>query len=927
MRLALLLLFTIPSLFLSAQTNIQYGDNILGNIASVGEENHYTFNGKFGDRIYIRMRDAETPIDACFSLLAPDGSLIENPCGNGGIVTIKDFTINEEGTYSIITKDAGDNDTGDYGLSLTKLNSPAYAQAIPCDFDATENLTTPVEVKAFSFTANESDRILIRMRGEGTHIESEIELYNSAGDLITSDAGSGLSFIGPFSIPTTDTYTLLAMDKNGNDLGNVGISFQVLNKNECANVLKCGDNIYGSIDHLAQITSYLVKANDGERLLFNARSENSSVENHLFIYDGDGNEITSTPGEGKQAEIITDELEEGYYQIVYLDKGGNDTGNYGLSLQTIKGNDCATALSCENDQVIANLPYRSTMQSFSFYAEKDATVGLSAIALNPSIDPLLLVYNEAGEMIATAESFQNTIIDNLEIASTGRYLVILKDKSGNDTGDIEISIDLEAFMPVPMVTNLPVLEIECGGLIENPNAQIPCGEMIEGVLSSTNNFMNYGEHEVNWLYTDDNGNTTTQVQTIVVVDNTPPSILCEEVLSLTLNENGEAFLDQSILDGIVFDDCSGIAWVESSIISFNCDNIGTQTIQIFTEDNFGNETGCELVIVVNDANGNCNNCEEIPNPWKQADIGSPQLEGSACYYNDGPRFEVSGNGTDIFGYNDQFTFVYQEICGNKSMIAKVKNISADGDFAFGGVMIRQSLDSDSKYAAMLATNTKGVLYQARTETGHGTLYEAHEGHPEIWIKITKQGNFLSGYISTDGIDWELNCELKIKLGGCYYAGLVVNSNSSNTLNVVNFEEVSLEWNGGSRQAEYSSNAPTTLAMADPCLFEIAERGDTPDCVKNDKGSKKEKVVKNFNSFPNPAREVVNVDLEEFIGENIRVRLISRRGRVVFEQDFENTPYGISIPLATLRLTSGIYNLQIISDDGITSKPLSIIDEY
>ena len=397
MRITTVLIALFSFGILSAQVSIDYGSNFTDNISSIGEEKVYTFQGNSGDRIYIRMRDTETPIDACYTLLDPSGAVIDDPCGNGGIVSTKDLELIQNGWYTIIAKDAGSNDIGDFGLSLSKLNSPNYAQIIGCQFDATETLVHATEVKTYTFDAEAGDMLLVRMRGEGTHIESEVEIYNANGDLLISDAGSGLSAIQSFVIPTTDTYTMLAMDRNGNDLGNFGISFQKINKSTCSLPLTCGDNLEGSFNHLAQMIAFNIEVQESDRLLFNSRCSNSSFESQLFLYGPEGDLITFTPGEGKQQEIFTEKLSGGNYQVLYMDKGGNDMGDYGISLQVIGNNNCADTITCFDDELLTDLPSLSAMQSCKFYCVKDDIVDLKCVGLDPSIDPLIHVYSAAGE--------------------------------------------------------------------------------------------------------------------------------------------------------------------------------------------------------------------------------------------------------------------------------------------------------------------------------------------------------------------------------------------------------------------------------------------------------------------------------------------------------------------------------------------------
>ncbi len=119
--------------------------------------------------------------------------------------------------------------------------------------------------------------------------------------------------------------------------------------------------------------------------------------------------------------------------------------------------------------------------------------------------------------------------------------------------------------------------------------------------------------------------------------------------------------------------------------------------------------------------------------------------------------------------------------------------------------------------------------------------------------------------------FKLSCEIIVKLGGCYKAGLVVNSNTEDTYNTSTFSNVSLV-NIDQRNYYNNETRPFGLALADPCQFEIENRDDVPDCDSKSTHSKAE-IVKEFPTFPNPAREMVNVDLNEFIGDRTGLRAV------------------------------------------------------
>jgi len=79
--------------------------------------------------------------------------------------------------------------------------------------------------------------------------------------------------------------------------------------------------------------------------------------------------------------------------------------------------------------------------------------------------------------------------------------------------------------PNPDVDPLPTLEGECSVEITTaPTATDSCVGAIEGTTNGTLpiTFTEKGPHTVTWIYDDGNGNTTEQIQTVNVIDVTPP---------------------------------------------------------------------------------------------------------------------------------------------------------------------------------------------------------------------------------------------------------------------------------------------------------------------------------------------------------------------------------------------------------------------
>ena len=77
---------------------------------------------------------------------------------------------------------------------------------------------------------------------------------------------------------------------------------------------------------------------------------------------------------------------------------------------------------------------------------------------------------------------------------------------------------------------------------------------------------------------------------------------------------------------------------------------------------------------------------------------------------------MSGIGTDIYGTADQGRFVYKQLTGDGSIIARVDSVANTNPWAKAGVMIRATLDAGSAYAFLLMA-------------------------PDIWLQIPVTGNY------------------------------------------------------------------------------------------------------------------------------------------------------------------------------------------
>ncbi|MHC4569486.1 MAG: LamG domain-containing protein, partial [Planctomycetota bacterium] len=182
-------------------------------------------------------------------------------------------------------------------------------------------------------------------------------------------------------------------------------------------------------------------------------------------------------------------------------------------------------------------------------------------------------------------------------------------------------------------------------------------------------------------------------------------------------------------------------------------------------------------------------------------------------------FTMTAAGTDISGSTDEFHFAYRTLNGPGTIVAKVNSITDTHAWAKAGVMIRETLAADSKYALACITPGQGVASEGRTAVG-ATSFSANETGVTAphWVKLERDaaGNFIASH-STNGSSWQpvgSAVPTNIPMAGNVYVGLAVTSHNAGATCEATFSNVTITGTAGGQWASQdigiSSNAPEPL---------------------------------------------------------------------------------------------------------------------
>ena len=156
-------------------------------------------------------------------------------------------------------------------------------------------------------------------------------------------------------------------------------------------------------------------------------------------------------------------------------------------------------------------------------------------------------------------------------------------------------------------------------------------------------------------------------------------------------------------------------------------------------------------------------------------------------------YTVTGAGVDIWDNADQFHFAFKEFTGGGSIIAKIESVENTQEFAKAGVMIRDTLEANSRYVGVFVTPENGVRFQYRSQTDGSTDRYFEEGiTAPHWVKLERTtGGLVRAYHSADGATWTRFDLIQVSMDSPMYIGLAVTSHDVALTCEAAFSNVSL----------------------------------------------------------------------------------------------------------------------------------------
>ncbi len=286
--------------------------------------------------------------------------------------------------------------------------------------------------------------------------------------------------------------------------------------------------------------------------------------------------------------------------------------------------------------------------------------------------------NCAGQITATTTS-------PLTYTTQGTFNITwtYNDGNGNTSTQTQTVIVDDIVAPVANVTSLPTVTGQCTASVTAPTATDDCAGTITGTTTSPLTYNAQGTYEITWTYNDGNGNTSTQIQTVIVDDTIAP---VANVISLP-TVTGEC--SASVTAPTATDNCAGtITATTTDVLTYNTQ--GTFNITWTYNDGNGNTSTQTQTVIVDDTVAPVANVTPLPTVTGQcsATVTAPTAT-DAC------AGTIVATTSDPLTYTNQgtynITWTYDDGNGNTSTQMQTVTVVNGGNV----ITFYQDLDGDS----------------------------------------------------------------------------------------------------------------------------------------------------------------------------------------------------------------------------------------
>jgi hypothetical protein len=199
------------------------------------------------------------------------------------------------------------------------------------------------------------------------------------------------------------------------------------------------------------------------------------------------------------------------------------------------------------------------------------------------------------------------------------------DACGNSCSKTQVITVRDTQAPVPVIALLPTLTGDCSVTATAPTAQDNCAGIITATTVNPVSYTAQGVYTITWSYNDNNGNTSTQTQRVVVKDQSGPIANVATLPTVTGQCSAIVTTKPTATDA-----CSGVTAPATTTDPLTYNTQGAYTIHWTYTDNLGNKTYQDQSVIVKDNMAPVPNVASLPTIEGQCSVNITMVTSTRC---------------------------------------------------------------------------------------------------------------------------------------------------------------------------------------------------------------------------------------------------------------------------------------------------------
>ncbi|MDB5196841.1 MAG: hypothetical protein JWP88_1212 [Flaviaesturariibacter sp.] len=486
-------------------------------------------------------------------------------------------------------------------------------------------------------------------------------------------------------------------------------------------------------------------------------------------------------------------------------------------------------------------------------------------------------------------------------------------------------------------TQAPVLSVPANIVVNNDGGI--CGAVVSYAATATDNCNTpviiyshqpgsqfpVGATTVSVTATDACGNIASGSFTVTITDNEKPVVRTNS-FTIYLDANGQASITKEQVNNGSSDNC-GVASVSIDKSSFNCSNVGANTVTLTVTDIHGNVQSGTATITVKDNIIPTITC--IASPAKVVD------NAGCSYLVKGTEFDPSAADNCSYtvknSYNNSNTLAGASFPkGTTTVTWTVTDASGNQATCSYTVTVTTSLAVTVANNSVLSQGVNGnTIYTGYTPASILKLTAAPTGGGAGY---TYQWTVSNGFSLVNGSATQQTAQITSTMAGDYSGTVTLTVTDkygcTTTLTKTIFVKDVRCGNNNDKvlvcqKTGSASNPWVQICIAPAAVAAHLEKGSTlGSCsigaVTVREGAKKPSVVADASvlAYPNPSRGVVNLQLRNFAAGKVTVQVLDGNGKLVSTEGATISYATEDVSMNLSRLAAGVYNIKVISATGV-----------